>query len=91
LINNFSLAENNTQLELIEGNGCSYDDPNLVLTTTFFVPLPNEPLAVQQEEPELLWTLHLINVENAADGRAFTLDEEEKNHISAFLRIHNLI
>jgi hypothetical protein len=77
LINHFSLTENNTQLELIEA-------------TTFFVPLPNEPLEIQSEEP-VLWTLHLINVENAADGRAFTLDAGEKDYISAFLRIHNLI
>jgi hypothetical protein len=75
LINYFSLAENNTQLELI---------------TTFFIPLANEPLEVQSEDPAL-WTLHLINVENTADQRSFTLDEEEKDHISAFLRIHNLI
>ena len=79
MINGFVVVEDNTQLELTQGN-----------VTTRFIPL-GEPLEIQSEDPELLWTLHLINVDDSQDGRAYTLDEEEKESISAFLLNYNLI
>lgn len=80
MINGFVVVEDNTQLELTQGN-----------VTTRFIPLSEEALEIQSEDPELLWTIHLINVENSADGRSFTLDTEEKESISAFLSHYSLI
>ena len=74
MINFFHLTENDTQLGLVNDK---------------FTPLTNEPLETQSKDPKL-WTLHLVNVENAADGRAFTLDLEEKEYISTFLKNHKL-
>jgi hypothetical protein len=80
MINGFVVVENDTQLELTQGN-----------VVTRFVPLEATVLEIQQEEPELLYTLYLVNAENSADQRSFTLDVEEKDSIGAFLQYHNLI
>lgn len=79
MINGFVVVEENTQLELTQGN-----------VITRFIPLPDTSIEIQQEEPELLWTIHLVNVDNSADQRSFTLDAEEKDSISAFLNHYNL-